>query len=120
MAHDNIEFDTVLSAGAVDRVFRTAIRDEAPGAELGSIDLAEGHTDEVASYAQGKTLVSQWCVQLYVRDDGATRHVQLVVLGSSLLGKAWHGTRGSFSLSAGQLKAVAVINALKVAQRAVG
>jgi|GEM_PF-4296826 len=120
MAHENIEFDTTLGVTAVDRVFRTVIADKAPAAEIGSVEVAEGRSDELGRYAQGKSLVSQWCVQLFVRDDGDSRHVQLIVLGSSAIGKAWNGTRGSFSLSAGQLKAVAVIDALKIAQRALG
>lgn len=120
MAHESIEFDTVLGVAAVGRVFAATIRNAAPNAELGRVEVADGRGDDAAWYGQGKSLVSQWCVQLFVRDDGAARHVELVVLGSSMLGKAWHGTRSSFSLAAGQAKAIAVIDALKIAQRAAG
>lgn len=120
MAHESIEFDTVLGVAAVGRVFGAAIRQEAAGAEIGTIEVAQGRSDDAAWYAQGKSLVSQWCIQVYVRDDGETRHVELIILGSSVLGKAWNGTRGSFSLAAGQAKALAVIEALRLAQRAVG
>lgn len=118
MTHENLEFDTNLGLDSVVAVFRGAIRDRAPQAEVGGINVAEGRSDDIGVYARGKTMVNQWCVQMFVRDDGASRHVQLLVLGSSTVGKVWNGTRSSFSVMAGRAKAAAVIDALKIAQRA--
>lgn len=118
MTHENLEFDTTLGLDSVVTVFSKVIRNGSSNAELGRINVAEGRSDDVGLYARGKTLVNQWCVQMFVRDDGDSRHVQLIVLGSSTLGKVWNGTRGSFSMMAGRAKAAAVIDALKVVQRA--
>lgn len=117
MAYESLELDSRLSTDAIARTFQTAIRESNAKATIGRIEVAEGRTDAYAAFASGKTLSSQWCVQIYIREDGATRHIQLAILGSSTLAKAWQGTRNTHSLSAGRLRAVAVIDALKEAER---
>lgn len=119
MTHESLELDTSLSQDSVIKLFRASIADSSVNAKFGRISIDEDRAhqvDEVAAYATGKTLTSQWCVQIYVRDAGTTRHVEMAILGSSILGKVWQGTTRSYSLSHGRLKAVQVINALKEAE----
>ena len=119
MTHESLDLDTRLSQAEIIKLFRVSIAESSVNAKFGRIAIDEDRAvkvDEVAAYATGKTVTSQWCVQIYVRDDEATRHVELAILGSSILGKVWQGTTRSYSLSHGRLKAIKVINALKEAE----
>ncbi|MBM7797678.1 hypothetical protein JOE57_000599 [Microlunatus panaciterrae] len=119
MSQETVELDTALSVAAIATCFRSALEQSGSHVRFARIRTdpdGQPTTADFAGSASGRTLTGRWCVQLYIRDDGASRHVELVILGSSMLAKAWQGTKGTHSLSAGRLKAVSVIDALKVVQ----
>lgn len=121
VAHESIELDSRLTTEKIGEIFRTSIAESTVKARFGRIDIDPERAtklNEFAGYAVGRTITSRWCVQIYIRDDGGSRHVELAILGSSPIAKVWEGTTRTHSLSHGRLKAVAVINALKVAETA--
>lgn len=50
--------------------------------------------------ASGRGLVGGgWTVQIYVRDDGAVRHVSLLALGHSTASRIWAGAKSTISMT---------------------
>lgn len=117
MAYESVEVDTSLTVDQIAKVFRRAIKTADPDAGFGPIEIAEGQPDVYAAYASGKNLVIRWCIQIFVREDGDSRRVQLIILGSSMLGAAWKGTRNSYSASMGRSRAEFVVEALREVEK---
>lgn len=113
MAYDTVEVDCSLTVDQIATVFRRAIKANNPDARFGPIEIAEGQPDVYGAYAAGKNLITRWCIQVFVREDDDSRRVQLIILGSSILGKAWQGTRNTYSAGLGRTRANQVVAALR-------
>lgn len=113
MAYESVEVDTALTVDQIATVFRRVIKSGNPDATFGPIEIGNGQPDVYAAYAAGKNLITRWCIQLFVREDDDTRRVQVIILGSSMLGKAWKGTRNSYSAALGRSRANAVVDTLR-------
>ncbi|HLT61879.1 MAG TPA: hypothetical protein VK020_11840 [Microlunatus sp.] len=120
MAYESVEADTWLTVDQVATVFRRAIRTMDPDARFGPVDIAEGQPDVYAAFAAGKNLITRWCIQLFVREDDDSRRVQVIILGSSILGKVAQGTRNTYSAAVGRARAGGVIAAIREAERQLG
>ena len=113
MAYESVEVETGLTVDQIATLFRRAIKAGNPDATFGPIEIGAGQPDVYAAYASGKNLISRWCIQLFVREDDDSRRVQVIVLGSSMLGKAWQGTRNTYSAAMGRSRANDVVEAIR-------
>jgi len=112
-----VEIVTELSVGQAKALFRSTVEGAARRVELGAVEPGGPFDDEVdfAGYASVKTLTGGWIVQIYVVDEGARRRIQLVPVGSSMLGRAVGGLRNTVSRAAGQEKVELLLDAFRAA-----
>ncbi len=113
MAYESVEAETSLTVDQIATVFRRVIRSGNPDATFGPIEIGDNQPDVYAAYAAGKNLITRWCIQLFVREDDDSRRVQVIILGSSILGKAWQGTRNTYSAALGRSRADKVIETIR-------
>lgn len=113
MAYESVEVETGLTVDQIATVFRRVIKSGNPDATFGPIDIADGAADVYAAYAAGKNLITRWCIQLFIREDNDSRRVQVIILGSSMLGKAWQGTRNTYSAALGRSRAEKVVETIR-------
>lgn len=112
---------TALSIEQVKAIFSSTLQPLSRKVEFGSVDDSSNPFDESVdfkAYASLKTLTGGWIVQIYILDEGDTRAVQLVAVGSSALGRAVGGLKNTVSRAAGQEKADAVVERLRAADPA--
>lgn len=107
MKTDSIQFDTRKDLNQIANVLRATggqiekINDDA----LGGLGTSSADIEVVISGEERKGLfkavAGYWAVQVYVTDQGAARHVELIALGESTMTKIMSGVKyGSNVLAA--------------------
>lgn len=121
MNRDAIEIRTSLTIEGVKDIFRSTLGSYSKKVEFGPLQTSDNPFDAPAdfeAFASLFTLTGGWIVQIYISDQHDERSVHLVPLGSSALGRAWGGLKNTVSRSASREKAVAVLDALRIADPA--
>jgi hypothetical protein len=121
MAKRSIEVRTALDINTVRRLFREALEGVSRKVEFGAVSGSDNPFDDVedfSGYGSLSTFTGGWVVQIYIFDHGDARIVHLVPVGSSALGRAFHGLKNTYSFASSQEKAAVVVEALRAADPA--
>lgn len=121
MSSDTIEVRTTLTVEQVKKIFQSTLGAYSSRVEFGAVQSSDNPFDTpnaFQAYASLKTFAGGWIVQIYISDEPDGRSVHLVPVGSSALGRAFGGLKNTVSRSAGQEKALAVVEQLRTADPA--
>ncbi|SMH50551.1 hypothetical protein SAMN06295885_3575 [Rathayibacter oskolensis] len=119
MKSESSSFDTEKSVQTLGRTLQDALA-RARAASIGPIQSGSGALSQfddkadIEVVAQGRGLVGgSWAVQVFVRDTGQKRNVELVALGDSGMARVMDGYRNSISLQASVKKRDEIAAALR-------
>lgn len=113
---DTVEIRTTLSLAEAKSVFSSSLQAISRKVEFGAVASSDNpfeESEDFSAFASLKTFAGGWIVQIYITDQGNTRTIKLVPVGSSALGRAVSGLKNSVSKSAGREKVEVVVEALR-------
>ena len=122
MAAEGIELRTTLPVAHVATIYHDTLAESSKRVEFNDIrgdDSPFRQFEEqpdfsaVGSVMGRVNFLDNWALQIYVFDRDEFRVVQLVVIGSSLLGRLWYGAGNTYSKRAGRQKAEQVLERLR-------
>jgi hypothetical protein len=116
-----LEVRTTLTVEQVKKIFSSTLQAFSRKVEFGAVQASDNPFDaafDFQAYASLKTVAGGWIVQIFISDEGETRAVTLVPVGSSALGRAFGGLKNTVSRSAGREKSIAVLEQLRSADPA--
>ncbi len=124
MANEGIELRTDLAVPEVAAIFHDSLAETNRRIEFSSIRGDSGPFAQFEAQPEFSTVASvfgkvnplnNFALQIYVFDKGDCREVQLVVVGSSPLGRVFHGAKYTYSKSVGWKQAKYVLDRLRSA-----
>ncbi|MEU6835737.1 hypothetical protein ABZ941_10830 [Streptomyces rubiginosohelvolus] len=117
MATEVIQLRTTLSVEQVKKTFSTTLQTSRK-VEFGAIRASDNPFEERTdfdAFAELKTFLGGWLVQIYITDRTDVREIQLAALGSTPLGRAWRGLRYTYSLKESRQRVMSVVEQLRSA-----